>query len=117
MSERSQSVRINNTLSDAKKIFYGVRQGSILGPMRFSIYVNDLAEKINSCSIIQYADDTPFLHADTVNNLEDLISKTEETLFNIEQYFLLNGLLLNSKKTQGIFIGNRHLLFHIPHDS
>ncbi len=95
MSERSQSVRINNTLSDVKKIFYGVPQGSILGPMLFSIYVNDLAEKITSCSIIQYAD--------TINNFEDLISKTEETLFNMKQYFLLNGLLLNSKKTQCIF--------------
>ncbi len=117
MSERSQSVRLSNTLSDKINVCYGVPQGSVLGPILFSIYVNDLAEKINSCSLIQYADDTQFLHVDTINNLEDLISKTEGTLYNMKQYFLLNGLMLNSKKTQCIFIGNRQQLSHIPHDT
>ena len=80
----------------------------------FSIYVNDLAEKTHSCSLIQYADDTQFLLADTIDNLEFLIFKSEETLFNMKHYFLLNGLLLNSKKTQCIFIGNRQQLSRIP---
>ncbi len=98
-------------------VCYGVPWGSILGPILFSIYVNNLAEKTNSCSLIQCADDTQFLHADTVNNLEDLISKREETLYNMKQYFLLNGLMWNSKKTQCIFIGNRQQLSHIPPDT
>ncbi len=90
-----------------------------LNPWPYSIFyiMNDLAEKTNSCSLIQYADDTQFLHADTINNLEDLISKTEETLCNMKQYFLLNGFMLNSKKTQCIFIGNRQQLSHIPPDT
>ncbi len=81
------------------------------------MYVNDLVEKTNSSSLIQYADDTQFLHADTINNLEEVISKTEETLCNMKQYFLLNGLMLNSKKTQCIFIGNRQQLSLIPPDT
>ena len=73
-------------------------------------------KKNNVCSLVQYADDTQFLHADSINNLENLVSKTEETLCNMKQYFLQNGLMLNSKKTQCIFIGNRQLLSRIPPD-
>ena len=47
--------------------------------------------------LIQYADDTQFLEGDTVENLDGLISNTENTLPNIELYFLSNGLLLNNK--------------------
>ena len=85
-----------------------------LTPSYFSIYVNDLADKINACSLIQYADDTQFLQADTIDNLKDLITKTEDTLHNIKQYFLGNGLMLNAKKTQCILIGNRQLLSRVP---
>ncbi len=114
MSERSQSVRLSNTLSDKIKVCYGVPQASILGPILVSIYVNDLAENINSCSLIQYADDKQFLHLDTINNLEDLISKTKETLCNMKQYFLLNGLMLKYKKQLSahlLEIGNNCLIF------
>ncbi len=64
--------------------------------------------------IVQYADDIQFLHADTINYLNDLISNTEETLLNVKHCFLRNGLLLNPKKTQCIFIGNRQLLAQTP---
>ena len=114
IENRAQSVRLNNTVSNMMNIAYGVPQGSILGPVLFSIYVNDLNDSIYECSLTQYADDTQFLHADTVNNLEDLLSKTVETLRNVKQYFLRNGLMLNSKKTQCILIGNRQLLSQIP---
>ncbi len=59
----------------------------------------------------QYADDTQVLHADTI---EALISRTVETLRKVKQYFLRNGLMLSSKKTQCIFVGNRQLLSQIP---
>ncbi len=80
IENRAQSVRLNNTMSNKLSIAYGVPQDSVLGPVLFSVYVNDLSESINECSLTQYADDTQFLHADSVDDLEALIFQTVETL-------------------------------------
>ncbi len=69
---------------------------------------------LNDCVLVQYADDTQFLHTGTVNNVENLNVKTEETLTKANHYFLKNGLIINPNKAQCIFIGNRQLLSHIP---
>ncbi len=74
LSDRAQSVRLKQKLSDRLNVSYGVPQGSVLDPILFSIYVNDLAKRINSCCLVQYADDTQFLHADTIYNINDLTS-------------------------------------------
>lgn len=63
---------------------------------------------------MQYADDTQFLHTSTLNNIDELIRITEDTLMKCRQYFLNNGLMLNSAKTQCIFIGSRQILSRIP---
>ena len=113
LDNRSMSVRLDNHVSKKTFINYGVPQGSILGPILFNIYVNDLAAYVNGF-VVQYADDTQFLHSSTINNLDQLIKDTEETLAQCRMYYLKNGLMFNSCKTQCIFIGNRQLLCHIP---
>ncbi len=80
VSNRTQSVRLNNNISSIQNIAYGVPQGSILGPVLFNIYVNDVADHITDCLLVQYADDTQFLHTITVDNLNLLIRNTESTL-------------------------------------
>ncbi len=94
LSNRKLSVRIKkNSVSSMQHNEYGVQQGSILGQILFNIFINDLSENIKDCLIVQYADDTQFLHTSTVNDLPCLISKTEKTLKIIKRYFLRNGLM------------------------
>ncbi|XP_069985192.1 uncharacterized protein [Penaeus vannamei] len=60
---------------------------------------------------------TQFLHAASVNNLNELIGKAKQTLTEAKQYFEINGLKLNPQKTQCIFIGSRQNIAKIPTDT
>ena len=116
LNMRTQSVRIGKNVSSPLHNYFGVPQGSILGPILFNIYVNDLSDKIKECFLVQYADDTQFILTGNTDNLPDLIHRAEMTLSCIQEYFTNIGLLLNSKKTQCIFIGSRSLISRIPED-
>ena len=76
----------------------GVPQGSFLGPLLFVIYVNDLPRSINKfASPVIYADDTSVLVS--ANNLKDLQTKIDSTLYHISDWFSFTGLTLNMEKT------------------
>ena len=113
LRKRTMSVRLANNVSTMQNVDYGVPQGSVLGPILFGMYVNDLSDHVN-CFLVQYADDTQLLHTGTLNNVDELIRNTEDSLKKCRHYFLKNGLMLNSAKTQCIFIGNRQILSRIP---
>ncbi len=91
-------------------------QGSVLGPIVFIIYVKVLSCSIPNCEIIQYADDTQFVHTGSVDNSDNLINSSEEPLKLAKTYFHINGLTLDAKKTQCMFIGTRGLLSKIALD-
>ncbi len=67
-----------------------VPQGSVLGPILFNVLVNDFSKVITDFDIIQYADDTQFIHTDCVDALPDLIERTEATLSLATSYFNTN---------------------------
>lgn len=62
LSGRSQSVSIENCQSVSRTVATGVPQGSILGPIFFSLYINDLPTACPEVECIMYADDKVFVH-------------------------------------------------------
>ena len=64
LRDRTQAVKLNSFVSKKANVDFGAPQGSILGPILFNIYVNDMAEFITESTQVQYADDTQFLHCD-----------------------------------------------------
>ncbi len=109
LRERFQSVRLNSTQSRKTNVPHGVPQGSVLGPILFNIYVNGISQHLDNCILVQYADDTQFLHTGTPANLNTLITDAQNTLESAWKYVSENGLKLNAKKTQCIFIGTRQI--------
>ena len=66
LTDRYQAVRVSDTLSDKRKVISGVPQGSVLGPLLFVLYINDLPEAVDS-EVYLFADDTKI-----VNKVEDV---------------------------------------------
>jgi len=98
-SERKQFVSLNGYDSALLEIVLGVPQGSILGPLLFLIYINDLPE-CTLLKILLFADDTTILAAG--DNLEELYNTVNREFYKIACYFRRNLLSLHPKKTQYI---------------
>jgi hypothetical protein len=114
LDNRNQRVVIHSerVYSDYEPVRDGVPQGSILGPLLFLLYNNDLSACSDS-KFIMYADDTSALI--TVPDIVSSTDKIEKEVDSLKSWFTANGLSLNSDKTQAVFFrsnsGNGKQLF------
>ena len=103
LSSRSQKVKYKNTLSCSMNLEYGVPQGSILGPLLFVIYINDLPTALTKCKISMYADDTVIYCSD--HKSATIMETLQTDLDNVVKWMEDGRLILNKSKTKCMLFG------------
>ena len=97
LHNRKQYVVLDNVSSKLVNVSYGVPQGSILDPLLFVLYINDMANSSNLLTFILFADDTNLFYSST--NLKHLENIVNVELSRVSTWFQANKLSLNAKKT------------------
>ncbi len=110
-ANRSQSVSVNGASSSTLPIECGVPQGSILGPLLFTLYINDLPEVTKHSKVVLYADDTALFVSS--KNLAEIQTKLSEDLDSVSRWLAENRLTLNAKKTKCMLFGSPQKLARV----
>lgn len=105
LEARSQCVRLDGKSSGWRDILSGVPEGSILGPLLFSLFINDISDGILFCKYHLYADDCQVYHSFPVSEMERGIREINHDLSIINNWSNMNGLRLNAGKTQVMVCG------------
>ena len=107
LSQREFKVNINKTFSEPGAINCGVPQGSILGPLLFLLYVNDIPQSVK-CDLLLYADDTCLIFQH--KSIEAIEKKLNEDFANLCDWFVDNKLSIHfgEDKTKTILFGSKY---------
>ena len=106
LEERKQKTKFTKFTSIEHTVTSGVPQGSILGPIFFIIFTNEMADKFPNCKIMSYADDCQLIVA--ANSKMQVKLKLEELIRQAQIWYTENSLMNNPTKTEILIIGNKH---------
>ena len=109
LSNRKQFVTYNDVASNTKIVSCGVPKGSILGPLLFLIYINDLYYVCKESVPILFADDTNLFYSG--NSFDDIAMKVNEELVQISNWLKANRLSLNISKTHYMVFSRNKKIF------
>ena len=114
LSDRQQCTRIGTSLSDPLTVTHGVPQGSILGPLLFTLYMNDLPTVIKFSIIKSYVDDTKIYLSCASKDIHSCLNQVTQDLERFAAWCCANYLLINPDKTKLVFFGTRQLVSKLP---
>ena len=108
-SDRYQSINISDTLSCPQHLPFGVPQGSVLGPVLFSLYTTSLSQVITNQNLSHhlYADDTQVYISLSQSNAQESVPTLSDCVTDILLWMESSKLKLNPDKTDLIIIGNK----------
>ena len=108
LENRDQKCFVNGSLSDSEFLTCGIPQGTILGPLLFILYINDLPNCLSNAVAGMHADDTHLTFA--CNSIETINDVMNRDLSNVNKWLVANKLNLNSSKTEFMLVGSRQRL-------
>ena len=106
LTDRMQCVSIDGHLSHPIAVCQGIPQGSVLGPLIFSLYINNLPRTLKHLLHHLFADDVQLYYSTSEADLADAEVKINEDISAVCAWARENGLLLNARKTQVIAFSN-----------
>ncbi len=111
LTNRRQYVEFKGNQSETKFLTHGVPQGSILGPLLFLIYINDLGSLSEIINSILFADDTNLIVSHIL--IEQLYKIANSEMHKLNDWLLANKLSLNYDKTKGVFTVTNQIDFNL----
>ena len=112
LSHRKQRVYANGTYSEYLDITQGVPQGSVLGPLFYIVYANDLVNIVKHCKLAMYADDTVLYISR--KNFDVSVKNLQEDINSIALWCQTNGITANTDKTKVMVFGSKCTLVKLP---
>ena len=110
LRNRCKAIKIGSTLSELSNLIYGIPQGSVLGPLLFSLYTTPLSKIIRLHPYIKfhfYADDTQLYIHLSHKNASSAVAKLNACLHDVQEWMSLSKLKLNPEKTEFIIFGSK----------
>jgi len=112
LSNRSQLVPVGQSQSNLTNCTSGVPQGSVLGPILYSIYTSPIAQIAQDyhISLQQYADDTLLYHGLSTSSHQTATSHLQRCLSSLHAWFCCNGMCVNPMQSEATLLGSSRCL-------